>query len=1209
MEESNYNGQAGEDGEDTDELLCTGAELTLFSHAWSSSRYAQPCTRISASNLCYALTDEAYNGRLASSALPRDHCDLLLDAIDAELSRLQSQNLSHDGNFKTEDVKGLAYLCGSPSLSKDTGLGSTSPTNDKEYQDAPSHGPEGTPPIRSPSKASGGWKDSARRSEREGSSVTLDSRTEQCHWRLERLLGRADRGPLISTPPAPDSVCTEDFTERFKDETVDLDEKSRTESSRSTPHDTAALSGPPSNTGATEPAAENTSLPLGTNVRYLAGVPVKYFDAVTIDSDLDSVRTEQVHRHLHRSFSHRKATKAVEQMDSMCSDHSGCDTQAEEGSQQYGTLASRATVSSCGRQRIENSSHSRGQMFSSDDNSEESESFQHSRNGHKGTRHPSSTHRRPRANRVKRIRGNNFSSGWMEEQVTGRRLLEETLSALRKANEREENTLVMKRAQLCETEQSLTELLQQRQCVSQQLELLRLEVEQNERDGQWFQASLRDNTAQADASRRELQRLQSQRDSCQLEVTALQEELDTLQRSRTVLQEGGETRRLSGSVSVLEREAMDRLLENAKSALFTEQRRFRHTLDSMSERLDEAQQELDQREEELRTLRRRCTELEAQLTDTNRQRGEQEEHLQRQLKDQEGRVGALERIVAQKEVLLLGVQEQKSALQLELGSQKEECHKQCTQIQEHGEREKEVALEAQGLQLSLAHEKELQQVRLQGQEVKSAALREQAQSHTQRVESLESCIQLKEEEVRRLTETQEKQEEAMGRREKQLRGETEEKVQQALKQEQRRWEEQREVTLQDQWRRMKREEQEAVESVRAEAERERRNALGLHSKVLELQTKVQTLEDKLCLQQREQSSAQAAVTQALREEHQAELQRLRRQTEEEAQREGLRLRHVLQQSEAQLHSSQVTRAEQEHDHQMVLERLEQQQRRWARDLQVECQNLQVMLGNGEHTELIGNTLLSYTLGQAVEMVPTLRQQFQKLITGLQQELELQKHTNQKIGQDKEHELHLQREQMLLEKERALQSLRERLIQEHIEELSILNRSQLRGAPEGSVMDSLRRQLRDKDEELRHVQRSMGQWKEKTAARLARKFEEELTSELERRTPRVCSDREKKLQRLEEEMRQLTMCADLENMPSATPPSSKSADPPATLRSQDLASYKLLRHLQSRIRQLHAENRPHKHSPPHQPSRPAELAGSYLETIPATRESSFVATQK
>lgn len=45
--------------------------------------------------------------------------------------------------------------------------------------------------------------------------------------------------------------------------------------------------------------------------------------------------------------------------------------------------------------------------------------------------------------------------------------------------------------------------------------------------------------------------------------------------------------------------------------------------------------------------------------------------------------------------------------------------------------------------------------------------------------------------------------------------------------------------------------------------------------------------------------------------------------------------------------------------------------------------------------------------------------------------------------------------------------------------------------------SLRKQLKAKDTELRQVQRSMGQWKEQTAARLACKFEEELTAELER----------------------------------------------------------------------------------------------------------------
>lgn len=54
-----------------------------------------------------------------------------------------------------------------------------------------------------------------------------------------------------------------------------------------------------------------------------------------------------------------------------------------------------------------------------------------------------------------------------------------------------------------------------------------------------------------------------------------------------------------------------------------------------------------------------------------------------------------------------------------------------------------------------------------------------------------------------------------------------------------------------------------------------------------------------------------------------------------------------------------------------------------------------------------------------------------------------------------------------------------------------------GAEGGGVAASLRKQLTAKDMELRQVQRSMGQWKEQTAARLACKFEEELTAELER----------------------------------------------------------------------------------------------------------------
>lgn len=79
------------------------------------------------------------------------------------------------------------------------------------------------------------------------------------------------------------------------------------------------------------------------------------------------------------------------------------------------------------------------------------------------------------------------------------------------------------------------------------------------------------------------------------------------------------------------------------------------------------------------------------------------------------------------------------------------------------------------------------------------------------------------------------------------------------------------------------------------------------------------------------------------------------------------------------------------------------------------------------------------------------------------------------------------------------------LQEHIEELSNMKWAHLDdGGAEGGAAASLRKQLQDRDVELRQVQRRMAQWKEQTAARLALKLQEELTSELERyvtqRTP-------------------------------------------------------------------------------------------------------------
>lgn len=70
------------------------------------------------------------------------------------------------------------------------------------------------------------------------------------------------------------------------------------------------------------------------------------------------------------------------------------------------------------------------------------------------------------------------------------------------------------------------------------------------------------------------------------------------------------------------------------------------------------------------------------------------------------------------------------------------------------------------------------------------------------------------------------------------------------------------------------------------------------------------------------------------------------------------------------------------------------------------------------------------------------------------------------------------------------------VQENIEELCSLTED--RGGPEWEAeVTSLHRRLQAKDQQLRHIQRNMDQWKEQTATRLACKFEEALKDELER----------------------------------------------------------------------------------------------------------------
>lgn len=68
------------------------------------------------------------------------------------------------------------------------------------------------------------------------------------------------------------------------------------------------------------------------------------------------------------------------------------------------------------------------------------------------------------------------------------------------------------------------------------------------------------------------------------------------------------------------------------------------------------------------------------------------------------------------------------------------------------------------------------------------------------------------------------------------------------------------------------------------------------------------------------------------------------------------------------------------------------------------------------------------------------------------------------------------------------------LQEHLKDIAALQRSWLEKSTRET--HALRKQLREKDEELRAIQRNMTCWKDEMASKLAHKFQVQLGAELE-----------------------------------------------------------------------------------------------------------------
>ncbi|XP_056448764.1 trichohyalin-like [Gadus chalcogrammus] len=720
--------------------------------------------------------------------------------------------------------------------------------------------------------------------------------------------------------------------------------------------------------------------------------------------------------------------------------------------------------------------------------------------------------------------------------------MEDVLRTLRHKCETEEGKLELRREALRESESSISDAQQKTKHALQELAQICTETAQMELEGQKLDTRLRERKPS-------LQLCGLRSESCLQPIGDMEEEPGNLRR---MTQDGchAETKAPGLVVSILERLETERQLDSTKTQLFAEKRRSRDKLDSMQERLDEAEEELQRAREEQGLLRSRIEALEEE----QRQKQELVVALQRgsgglrgQLVECKERLGSLEKIVSQKDLQIICAQEVQETLRAARNSLQGELQTMTLQHCKVGK--------------MVAEEKDL-------------ALREQAEVFTRQLESAQTSLKLSEGVARGLRGALHQQEETGKKREEQMHDEAKEKVRKASE-----VEKENMAALQQ----LQERNQEALEGARRNLEEERKNSQALQKRAAELQTKVEELEGACCFQKREQDAALAMLHSSLTEERRAELKRQRRHMEQNhevvSKELAVRLRRLEETGQlAQREAERLRRemGEREESHQRTTAMLEQQLRQVTQGLVAEGQQLCLLVdqggSRGEPTQLPQ----SPTAAQACQYLHDLRVQLQNFIHHLHQELQSQKQNASRLKHAQEQELCIQREEMEMEKQQALHSLKERLIQEHVEELSSVRRGP--GA-------SLRRQRQATDQEVRQVQSSRGRLKSLTGS------VEELPAEGERRIGR---SQERKPRRPDG----ATSLAGEASGDSgghrlvADPSCHAPGSPPRP--ASDPASLRILHHLRSRIRELRAEGQSGPSPAP--PRQGSDLLGSYLETV-------------
>ncbi|XP_046550421.1 trichohyalin-like isoform X1 [Haliotis rubra] len=246
--------------------------------------------------------------------------------------------------------------------------------------------------------------------------------------------------------------------------------------------------------------------------------------------------------------------------------------------------------------------------------------------------------------------------------------------------------------------------------------------------------------------------------------------------------------------------------------------------------------------------------------------------------------------------------------------------------------------------------------------------------------------------------------------------------------------------------------------------------------------------------------AVARAKDMVRDQNTAELERIKDKVKQDNHREMERLREQIKVMEEEVRQLKAEKQQMNRSERDTTSALDRAERTVVNEVNEECRRSAGVLGisprrvnqgsiNGSSSPVPFSSLNSgkyrTPITVALANLRACNEELRGHVTDLRQELETHRNLLQKTQRDKDESLDNLRRDLEKEKNIELESLKERLFREHVDESNKANL--LRQAPDRNVLH---------DNDIIDLKRNIHHWKEETTDKYVRKFEEELNKQLE-----------------------------------------------------------------------------------------------------------------